>query len=61
MLDGGALIRPGKRNAWREVLARGPARKMRDMSADERARWDETARHYVELAQHFRERLRPAS
>jgi gamma-carbonic anhydrase len=60
MLAAGALLTPGKRIGRRELWAGRPARKMRDMSADERAEWDKTAHRYVELAQHFRERLRPA-
>lgn len=59
MLAAGALLTPGKRIGRRELWAGRPARKMRDMSAEERAEWDQTARHYCELAQHFRERLRP--
>ncbi len=61
MLAAGALLTPGKRIGRRELWAGRPARKIRDLSAEERAMWDETARHYAELAAHFRERLRPAS
>ena len=61
MLAAGALLTPGKRIGRRELWAGRPARKMRDMGAEERALWGETARHYGELAAHFRERLRPAS
>jgi carbonic anhydrase/acetyltransferase-like protein (isoleucine patch superfamily) len=36
-----------------------PARLMRVMSAEERAGWDRTAAHYVELAQRYRTGLLP--
>ena len=61
MLAAGGLLTPGKRILRRELWAGRPARKMRDMSADERAEWDETARHYVMMAARFRAGLRPVS
>jgi gamma-carbonic anhydrase len=60
MLAAGALLTPGKRIGRRELWSGRPARKMRDMGAEERAFWDETAKHYVELAARFRVGLRPA-
>lgn len=60
MLAAGGLLTPGKRIGRRELWAGRPARKMRDMSAEERAFWDETAKHYVALAARFRAGLRPA-
>ena len=61
MLAAGGLLTPGKRIGRRELWSGRPARKVRDMGEEERARWDETARHYVELAALFRAGLRRAS
>ena len=61
MLAAGALLTPGKRVGRCELWAGRPARKIRDISGEERARWNETAQHYVHLAAHFRASLRRAS
>jgi len=61
MLAAGSLLTPGKRIGRRELWSGRPARKMRDMSAEERAFWDQNAIHYAELAATFRAGLRPAS
>ncbi len=61
MLAAGALLTPGKRIPRRELWAGRPARKVRDIGDDERAEWDEIARHYVVNAARFRAGLRPVS
>ena len=60
MLAAGGLLPPGKRIGPNELWAGTPARLMRVMSAEERAGWDRTAPHYVELARRFRSGLAPA-
>ncbi len=59
MLAAGGLLTPGKRIGPNELWAGSPARLMRVMSAEERASWDQTAPHYVALAQRFRTGLAP--
>ncbi len=59
MLAAGGLLTPGKRIGPGELWAGSPARLMRVMSAEERAGWDRTAAHYVELAQRYRTGLAP--
>ena len=54
MLAACGLLTPGKRIGPCELWAGAPAKLMRVMSAEERASWDQTAVHYVELAQRFR-------
>jgi carbonic anhydrase/acetyltransferase-like protein (isoleucine patch superfamily) len=54
MLAAGALLPPGKRIGRDELWAGTPAKLMRVMSAEERARWDRNAPHYAALAQRFR-------
>ena len=54
MLAAGGLLTPGKRIGPNELWAGSPARLMRVMSAEERAGWDRTATHYVELAARHR-------
>jgi carbonic anhydrase/acetyltransferase-like protein (isoleucine patch superfamily) len=54
MLAAGGLLTPGKRIGPNELWAGAPARLMRVMSAEERAGWDKTAAHYVDLAQRTR-------
>ncbi len=61
MLAAGALLTPGKHILRRELWAGRPARKMRDIGADERAEWDAIARHYVANAARFRAGLHPVS
>lgn len=60
MLAAGGLLPPGKRIGRGELWSGRPARKVRDMSAEERARWQEVAPHYVDLAARFRAGLRLA-
>ena len=54
MLAAGGLLTPGKTIGPGELWAGSPARLMRVMSAEERAGWDRTAVHYVELARRYR-------
>ncbi len=60
MLAAAGLLPPGKRIGRNELWAGSPARLMRVMSPEERAGWDRTAAHYVELAARFRSGLGPA-
>lgn len=59
MLAAGALLTPGKRIGPNEMWQGSPARLVRVMQPDERARFDQTAPHYVELAARFRRGLGP--
>ncbi|MDT7951149.1 MAG: gamma carbonic anhydrase family protein [Acetobacteraceae bacterium] len=58
MLAAGALLTPGKRIPKRELWGGRPARKMRDLPDDERARMDQIAVHYASRGQHYQSRLR---
>ena len=58
MLAAGALLTPGKRIGRGELWAGVPARKLRDMPADEQAERDHTALHYRDRAARFRIGLR---
>ncbi len=60
MLAAAGLLTPGKRIGRNELWAGSPARLVRAMSAEERAGWDRTAAHYVELAVRYRSGLGPA-
>lgn len=51
MLGARGLLGPGKRIGRQELWAGAPARLVRVMTDQERARWDETVPHYVGLAQ----------
>ncbi|HQT39240.1 MAG TPA: gamma carbonic anhydrase family protein [Acidocella sp.] len=51
------LLGPGKRIGAQELWAGAPARLVRIMSNEERARWDETVPHYVGLANQYRSAL----
>ncbi|HQT64419.1 MAG: gamma carbonic anhydrase family protein [Acidocella sp. 20-57-95] len=51
------LLGPGKRIGKQELWAGTPARLVRIMTDEERARWDETAPHYVGLANQYRNGL----
>lgn len=53
MLAAGALLTPGKRIPGRELWGGRPARKMRDLPDDERARMDDIAVRYAALGQHY--------
>jgi len=57
MLGAGGLLAPGKRIGPNELWLGAPARLVRVMSAEERAGWDRTAAHYVELARRHRASL----
>jgi len=62
MLAAGALLTPNKKIGRNELWQGSPARLNRVMTAEERAEFDLTAKHYVELAQRFRAGLgRPYS
>jgi len=54
MLAAGALLTPGKRIGPNELWSGSPAKLWRVMSNEERAKFDRTAAHYVELAQRYR-------
>lgn len=57
MLGAGGLLAPGKRIGPNELWLGAPARLARVMSAEERAEWDKTAAHYVELGGRHRASL----
>jgi carbonic anhydrase/acetyltransferase-like protein (isoleucine patch superfamily) len=59
VLAAGALLTPGKRIGRNELWQGAPARFVRVLSAEERARFDATVPHYRELAARFRGGLRP--
>lgn len=54
MLAAGALLTPGKRIGRQELWQGSPARLNRVMSHEERARFDQIAIHYADLAQRYR-------
>lgn len=58
MLAAGGLLTPGKRIPKRELWGGRPARKMRDLPDDERARMDQIAVHYAALGQKYRTGLK---
>ena len=55
MLGARGLLGPGKRIGAQELWIGAPARLVRRMSDAERAGWDETVPHYVELAKRHRD------
>lgn len=57
MLAAGALLTPNKVIGRNELWQGSPARLARVMTDEERARFDQTAAHYVTLAQRFRSGL----
>jgi carbonic anhydrase/acetyltransferase-like protein (isoleucine patch superfamily) len=59
VLAAGGLLPPGKRIGRNEMWQGTPARLVRVMSNEERARFDATAPHYVAVAARFRVGLRP--
>jgi carbonic anhydrase/acetyltransferase-like protein (isoleucine patch superfamily) len=61
MLGAGALLTPGKRIGPNELWTGAPAKLLRVMDAEERARFDKTAVHYVELARRHRASLASAA
>ena len=54
MLAAGGLLAPGKRIGPNELWAGAPARLVRVMAPEERAKWDQTAVHYAELGGRYR-------
>ena len=60
MLAAHSLLTPGKRIGRNELWMGSPARLVRVMTNEERAQYDLTAPHYVELAARFRNGLKPA-
>ena len=54
MLAAGALLTPGKRIGPNELWSGSPAKLWRVMTNEDRAKFDRTAAHYVELAQRYR-------
>ncbi len=57
MLAAGSLLTPNKRIGRNELWQGSPAKLNRVMDAAERAKFDFTAEHYVELAQRYRDGL----
>ncbi len=57
MLGAGGLLTPGKRIGPNELWMGNPAKLVRVMDAEERARFDRTAEHYVQLAKRHRASL----
>ena len=57
MLGAGGLLPPGKRIGPNELWIGNPAKLARVMTAEERAHFDRTAAHYVELAKRHRASL----
>jgi len=57
MLGAGGLLTPGKRIGPNELWTGAPAKLLRVMDRDERARFDRTAVHYVALARRHRASL----
>ncbi|WP_298225757.1 gamma carbonic anhydrase family protein [Acidocella sp.] len=58
LLGARGLLGPGKRIGRQQLWAGSPARLVRTMSDEERARWDIIGPHYVELAGRYRETFR---
>lgn len=58
MLAAGAVLPPGKRLGRQELWAGVPARKVRDMPDEERARLDLVSAHYTALSARYRAGLR---
>lgn len=59
LLAAHSLLPPGKRIGPNEMWMGAPARLVRTLTDEERAQYDLTAPHYVELAARYRSRLRP--
>lgn len=57
MVAAGALVAPGKRVLSGELWAGMPAKKLRELTDEERAYMKESAEHYARLAQEYRLRL----
>lgn len=61
LLGARGLLGPGKRIGRQELWAGTPAKLVRVMSDEERARWDGTVPHYLELTEQYAKTLRPVS
>jgi carbonic anhydrase/acetyltransferase-like protein (isoleucine patch superfamily) len=59
MLAAGAMLTPNKRIGPNEMWQGSPARLVRVMEPEERAKFARTAGHYVELGQRYLRSLRP--
>lgn len=59
LLGARGLLGPGKRIGRQELWAGTPAKLVRVMSNEERARWDETVPHYLGLTADYAKNLRP--
>ncbi|MDD2704942.1 MAG: gamma carbonic anhydrase family protein [Acidocella sp.] len=59
LLAARGFLGPGKRIGKQELWMGSPAKLARVMSNEERAGWDETVPHYLGLAAHFRDTLKP--
>lgn len=57
MVAAGALVTPGKRVKGGELWAGSPAKRLRDLSEEERDHLGWSARHYAALAREYRARL----
>lgn len=57
LLSANGLLSPGKRIGRHELWVGAPARLARTMTEAERARWNETVPHYLELTERYRRRL----
>ncbi len=56
MVAAGALVTPGKTVPSGTLWAGSPARHMRDLTEQEKAEWQNSAAHYVQLAALYREK-----
>lgn len=59
LLGARGLLASGKRIARQELWAGSPAKFIRTMSDEERAKWDETIPHYLGLTAHYARELKP--
>lgn len=59
LLGARGLLAPGKRIARQELWAGSPAKFIRTMSDEERAKWDETIPHYLGLTARYARELKP--
>jgi carbonic anhydrase/acetyltransferase-like protein (isoleucine patch superfamily) len=57
LLGAHGLLAPNKRIGPQELWAGAPARHVRRMSDEERAAWDQTVPHYLELSARYRDGL----
>jgi len=57
MIAAGAMVTPGKRVPAGELWAGSPAKKMRDLTEEDRAGFKKQCAHYAELARGYREML----